>query len=100
MRSKKIIVATFTYGLLFLSILLIACASTPTTVVQEERISLQDGGPHSGNHLCLGMTTSHLAVESAHASTPAGTVQERSASAAIRAASSRTVSSVNCVDGV
>jgi hypothetical protein len=48
MTKKKIIIAALTYGLLFLSVLLIACASTPTTVVQEERISLQDGGPHSG----------------------------------------------------
>jgi hypothetical protein len=48
MRKKKICVAAFTYGLLFLSILLVACASTPRTVAQEERISLLDGGPHSG----------------------------------------------------
>jgi hypothetical protein len=48
MRSKKITVDAFNCGLLFLSILLIACASTPRTVAQDERISLRDGGPHSG----------------------------------------------------
>ena len=40
--------ATCRYCLLFFSVLLMACASTPKTVAQEERISLQDGGPHSG----------------------------------------------------
>ena len=48
MRKKKTCVAAFNYGLLFLSILLIACASTPRTVAQDDRISLRDGGPHTG----------------------------------------------------
>jgi hypothetical protein len=48
MRSKKIIMTAFKYCLLFLSIFLIACASTPRTVAQDDRISLRDGGPHTG----------------------------------------------------
>ena len=48
MRSKKIIIAAFKCCLLFLSVLLIACASTPRTVAQDDRISLSDGGPHTG----------------------------------------------------
>ena len=36
------------YCLLFLSVLLIACASTPATVVEDDRISLRDGGPNTG----------------------------------------------------
>ncbi len=48
MRSKKIIMTRFKYGLLLLSIILIACASTPRTVAQDDRVSLRDGGPHTG----------------------------------------------------
>jgi hypothetical protein len=48
MTKKKIIMATCKHGLLFLSVLLIACASTPRTVAQDDRISLRDGGPHAG----------------------------------------------------
>jgi hypothetical protein len=48
MRKKKIFVAAFKYCLLFLSVFLIACASTPRTVAQDDRVSLRDGGPHTG----------------------------------------------------
>ena len=48
MRSKKITVAASNYGLLFLSIFLIACASTPRTVAPDDRVSMRDGGPHAG----------------------------------------------------
>jgi hypothetical protein len=48
MTKKKIIMDTCKQGLLFLSVLLIACAGTPRTVAQDDRISLRDGGPHSG----------------------------------------------------
>ena len=48
MISKKFIVTAFKYGLLFLSVLLIACATAPRTVAQDDRISLRDGGPHTG----------------------------------------------------
>lgn len=48
MTKEKIIMAAYRYCLLSLSILLIACASTPRTVAQDDRISLRDGGPHTG----------------------------------------------------
>ena len=46
--SKKYVVTAFNYSLLLLSVLLIACATTPRTVAQDDRISLRDGGPHTG----------------------------------------------------
>jgi len=48
MKKKKIFSVALNYGLLFLSVVLIACASTPRTVAQEDRISLREGGPHTG----------------------------------------------------
>ena len=48
MTKKKTIMATCKYCLLFFSVLLIACASTPRTVAQDDRISLSEGGPHTG----------------------------------------------------
>ena len=40
---------TFKYCVLFLSILLIACQGVQRTVAPEDRISLRQGGPHTGN---------------------------------------------------
>jgi hypothetical protein len=48
MRKKKIFGATCKYCLLFISVLLIACATAPRRNGQDDRVSLRDGGPHTG----------------------------------------------------
>ena len=71
MRSKKILVAAFKYCLLFLSILLTACASTPRTVAQDDRISLREGGPHTGTWESTSISLDY------HYSKQAGAIQLR-----------------------
>ena len=48
MQFKMAIMKAFKNGLLFLSIALIACQGVPRTVAPEDRISLRQGGPHTG----------------------------------------------------
>ena len=48
MRLKKISISALICGLLFTTVFLLACASTPGTVARDDRISLLDGGPHTG----------------------------------------------------
>lgn len=48
MRSKRIIWAVLKGSLVLLPILLIACASTPRSVAKDDRLSLREGGPHTG----------------------------------------------------
>ena len=45
---KKTLMRAFKNGLLLLPIALIACAGAPRTVAPEDRISLLQGGPHTG----------------------------------------------------
>ena len=45
---KKILIKTSNCWVLFLSISLIACQGMPRTVAPEDRISLRQGGPHTG----------------------------------------------------
>ena len=49
MQFKIAIMRAFKNGLLFFSILLIACQGVQRTVAPEDRISLRQGGPHTGN---------------------------------------------------
>ena len=44
----RVILGAFKSCLLFLSILLIACQGMQRTVAPEDRISLRQGGPHTG----------------------------------------------------
>ena len=48
MELMRVIVGAFKNCLLFLSILLIACQGMQRTVAPEDRISLHQGGPHTG----------------------------------------------------
>ena len=48
MELTRGIVGAFKSCLLFLSILLIACQGMQRTVAPEDRISLRQGGPHTG----------------------------------------------------
>ena len=48
MELMRVIVGAFKSCLLFLSILLIACQGMQRTVAPEDRISLRQGGPHTG----------------------------------------------------
>ena len=48
MELMRVIVGTFKSRLLLLSILLIACQGMQRTVAPEDRISLRQGGPHTG----------------------------------------------------
>lgn len=48
MELMRVIVGTFKSCLLLLSILLIACQGLQKTVAPEDRISLRQGGPHTG----------------------------------------------------
>ena len=48
MELMRVIVGTFKSFLLLLSILLIACQGMQRTVAPEDRISLRQGGPHTG----------------------------------------------------
>jgi len=48
MELMRVIVGTFKSCLLLLSILLIACQGMQRTVAPEDRISLRQGGPHTG----------------------------------------------------
>ncbi len=48
MELMRVIVGAFKSCLLFLSILLIACQGMQRTVAPEDRISLHQGGPHTG----------------------------------------------------
>ena len=48
MELLRVIVGAFKRCLLFLSILLIACQGMQRTVAPEDRISLRQGGPHTG----------------------------------------------------
>jgi len=48
MQFKKAMIRAFKNGSLFLSIALIACAGAQRTVAPEDRISLRQGGPHTG----------------------------------------------------
>jgi hypothetical protein len=48
MELMRVIVRTFKSCLLLLSILLIACQGLQKTVAPEDRISLRQGGPHTG----------------------------------------------------
>jgi hypothetical protein len=49
MEFKKGARRVFKLSLLLLPVFLIACQGMQTTVAPENRILLQDGGPHSGN---------------------------------------------------
>lgn len=48
MELKKIICRVIHVSLLLVTIFLIACHGTQTTVASENRIPLLDGGPHAG----------------------------------------------------
>ncbi len=48
MELMRVIIGAFKSCLLFLSILLIACQGVQRTVAPEDRISLRQGGPHTG----------------------------------------------------
>ena len=48
MKLMRVIVGTFKSCILLLSILLIACQGLQKTVAPEDRISLRQGGPHTG----------------------------------------------------
>ncbi len=48
MELMRVIAGAFKSCLLFLSILLIACQGMQRTVAPEDRISLRQGGPHTG----------------------------------------------------
>ena len=48
MELMRVIIGAFKSCLLFLSILLIACQGMQRTVAPEDRISLRQGGPHTG----------------------------------------------------
>lgn len=48
MQFKKAMIRAFKNGLFFLSIALIACQGVQRTVAPEDRISLRQGGPHTG----------------------------------------------------
>jgi hypothetical protein len=48
MELMRVIIGVFRSCLLFLSILLIACQGMQRTVAPEDRISLRQGGPHTG----------------------------------------------------
>ena len=45
---QNVLIKAFKYGLLFLSMSLIACQGAQRTVSPDERISLSQGGPHTG----------------------------------------------------
>lgn len=48
MELMRVIIGAFKSGLLLLSILLIACQGMQRTVAPADRISLRQGGPHTG----------------------------------------------------
>ncbi len=48
MELMRVIVGTFNSCLMLFSILLIACQGLQRTVAPEDRISLRQGGPHTG----------------------------------------------------
>ena len=49
MAFKKVVWRAFKGSFLLLQVFLIACPGMQKTVTPEDRISLLDGGPHSGN---------------------------------------------------
>ena len=48
MELMRVIIGAFKSGLLLLSILFIACQGMQRTVAPSDRISLRQGGPHTG----------------------------------------------------